>query len=393
MLKGKKGEKPNILYVFAGEKAQGAEIVIERLMDFNQSNVSKTHLILSPGKYASDLLIMGKPYLITTIDDLKKLNRSSSNVFQFYLKAIKNYFTVSWKIYRYIKKNNIQIVHSNTIVPSSYLLPLVFSSKLLLPAVNWYWTDHDLKYFSGLETFLANLCAKLYDRTLVVSNAVKLKYPDEYDKITVLYNGLDFNVFRVDQTARTKFRERWQLNERLKVIGIAANINPDKGQLELIDAFNMLSTAHPDVRLIVAGSYASHFPEYAEKVKTAINENANVIYAGFIENIIEFYNGCDLVINNSNYYRSESLGTTIYEAMACERIVIAADTGGTPEIITHKKDGFLFKPENTADLLEMLTGVIENYENLGDLRIAARNKAKSKFGIVDMVKRYNEIIA
>ena len=384
-------EKLNILYVFGGEKAQGAEIVIERLMFYNAEKFN-IHLILSPGEFADNLIKAGKPYKITTLKNLLKLNRANSGKAQYYLKGMANYFSVSAKVYSYIKKNRIDVVHANTIVPASYLLPLIAYAKTFLPSVRWYWSDHDLKYFSKLDSMLSRRCAHLYNKTLVVSNAVLKKYNTANRNIVVLYNGLNVDDFEPDDKKRIDFRKNWDIGTGDITIGIAANVNPDKGQLELIVVFERLCQVHTDIRLVIAGGFASQFPGYVEDVKAAIKANPKVIYAGFIKGVMSFYNGCDIVINNSNNYRSESLGTTIYEAMACEKIVAAANTGGTPEIIDDKKNGFLFAPENMDDLCNKLSDILSQYQSLGPIRKAARNKVIDKFNIVKMVDNYNKII-
>lgn len=381
-----------VLYVFAGEKAQGAEIVIERLMMYNKDNVAETHLILSPGDYATQLLKAEKPYVITLCDDLKKLNRPSTNAFKFYLKALRNYFSVSYKVHKYIKDNNIDLVHANTIVPAAYLLPLILFSRFFSPSVRFCWSDHDLKYFSKMENILAHACARSYHHTLVVSGAVKRKYPAGYKSVTVLYNGLDPNLFQQRDSFRNIARKQWEIADKSIVIGIAASINPDKGQLQLIELFKALHAQYAEMHLVIAGSYANQFPEYTKAVKNAVEATRNVLYIGFISDVVTFYNGCDIVINNSNNFRSESLGTTIYEAMSCEKIVLAADTGGTPEIITDKQDGFLFEPENSVDIREKLSYIISNWSSMIPIQIAARGKVIKKFHIVQMINKYNNIV-
>jgi len=360
--------KQNILYVFGGEKAQGAEIVIERLMDYNHENVASTHLIISPGKFASELVAAGKPYQITQLNNLKKLNRSSTGKLNYIALAARNYLSVPYKILRYIRKNNIHVVHANTIVPASYLTPLIVYSRLFLPAVQWLWSDHDLKYFSKLETFLSVLCAKAYNKTLVVSEAVKRKYVENQHKILVLYNGLDPSVFKPDNNKRALFRNDQNVKDDTLIIGIAASINPDKGQLELISAFNNLSKTFPNACLLLAGSYAAQFPEYCEKVRLAISENPKITYAGYVEDMTAFYNGCDIIVNNSDNKRSESLGTTIYEAMACGKAVLVSDQcGAAIDLVHNNKNGLIFKSGDAGDISSKLDHLVQNKQTLTDL--------------------------
>jgi glycosyltransferase involved in cell wall biosynthesis len=379
-----------IVYVFGGEKAQGAEIVITRLIDYNAAKVN-AHLMISPGAFADKLINAGKQYPILQVSNLKKLNRSSTSGYKFYLKAIQNYFAVSWRVHQYIRKNRIAVVHANTVVPASYLIPLILCYKLSFSNVRFIWSDHDLAYFSKLDSSLSKLCLRLYQRTLVVSAAVREKY-NNHTKAEILYNGLDTGVFKADTAARLTFRAQHQLSVDTIILGMPAVVTPRKGQLELIEVFNHLLEIHHNIRLLFAGGYEQSTLEYSALVKEAISKNDKITHLGYIDSMTDFYNGCDIIISNSTFAGSEPLGTTIYEAMACGKLVVAANLGGTPEIITNGTDGFLFEPENYQDLKEKLLHILNTYNALDAVRVSAVHKAATRFGINSMADHYNRII-
>lgn len=381
----------NVLYVFGGERAQGAEIVIERLMAVNADKVN-THLILSPGKFADELIAEDKNYRITTMTDLKKLNRSSTSKLRYFSMATGGYLKLPVKIIKYVRKHKIDVVHANTIVPSSYLTLSILFARFFMPSVKWIWSDHDVRNFSNVERHVSRICVQSYDRTLVVSNALKLKYPGFESKVTVLYNGLDPEIFKSDEILRNRFREKHQIAPETIIIGIAAVIHVDKGQSDLIKAFQSISKDYPNVKLVIAGDFAVHTPEYSKQVQAQIEGDNRIIYMGFVNPINEFYNGCDIIISNSNKTRSESLGTSIYEAMACKKILIASDTGGTPEIITDKVDGFLFPPESIEGLNDQLIYVLSHFDEMEHIRLMARKKVLDKFNIKVMVEKYNLLL-
>jgi glycosyltransferase involved in cell wall biosynthesis len=382
--------KTNILYVFGGEQAQGAEIVIERLMCYNSANVD-AHLLLSPGRFADQIRLQSKSYSINTSECLRKLYRSKTGALKFYLRAVKNYFALSWTVHQYIKTNNIDVVHANTVVPASYLLPLIWSSWLLHSHVKWVWSDHDIKYFARLDHLMSKLCVSGYDRTLAVSGAVIRKFK-EIGKIRVLYNGLDINVFNPNAAVRATFRKQWEIQNKIIVIGMPAVVTPRKGQLELIRVFNRLEKIFPDVLLLLAGGFESSTPAYSRAVEEAVQTHQKILHLGFLPDMVSFYNGCDIVINNSTNQGSEPLGTSIYEAMACEKLVIASDTGGTREIIDHKENGILFSPENEQDLEKELKSALGDVASCETIRTAARLKVEHKFNIAKMANNYNSII-
>jgi glycosyltransferase involved in cell wall biosynthesis len=379
-----------VLYVFGGEKASGAEIVIERLMSYNQNNV-EPHLFISPGKFANELISAGKLYPITTISRLRKLNRSTTSTFTFFIEALKNYFIVSSEIIKYVRKNKITYIHANTVVPASYLILAIICSKFFARKRVWIWSDHDLKYFSKIDILFSKACATLYDITLVVSDAVKEKYSNK-KPVKVLYNGLDLNVFKPNGEKRERFRQRFDFDENQLVLTIAGTISPRKGQLMLIRVFKNLTEKFININLIIAGSFGEDDNTYNDQVTEAIKSYSNIFYLGQVTNMLEVYCGSDIIINNSSAEGGEPLGTTIYEAMACEKIVIASDTGGTPEIITDKEDGFIFKADDEESLEEALRFVMLNLYTLSTTVKKARKKVDAKFSIQKMIDTYNYLM-
>ncbi|WP_428331688.1 glycosyltransferase family 4 protein [Mucilaginibacter sp.] len=379
-----------ILYVFGGEKAQGAEIVLERMMAFNV-NLVDAHLFISPGRFASDIIASGKSYKISLLKALKKLNRSKNGRLKSLFNAMSNYIFLSYQVHRYLKINDIKIIHANTIMPASYLIPVIAYSRIFYRSRKWIWSDHDITYYSRFEHQLSKICAKVYDFTLAVSKPVKKKYR-ENPKVFVLYNGLDISLFKADPAKRADFREFHGLPENCLILGMPAVVHERKGQLKLIECFKVIAKPSLNVILLFAGGFEEATPDYSEAFFTAIAENAQIRHIGFINDMVSFYNGCDIIISNSNLKDSEPLGTTIYEAMACEKIVVASATGGTPEIINNQIDGFLFTPDSSPALVQTLKAVIDDFNSLDYVRKAARKKVKVKFNVQIMAKTYNELI-
>ena len=220
---------------------------------------------------------------------------------------------------------------------------------------------------------------------------MKLKYPVN-ERTVVLYNGLDVNFFTANQTKRQLFRTRFHIADEQLIIGIAGTICPGKGVLPLINAFKKIAGHFPNILLLICGSYALDDKDYNATVKDAIESDNRIVFVGYIDDMPTYYNGCDIVINNSDLYRSESLGTSIYEAMACEKLLVASITGGTPEIITDKINGFLYQADNEEALKTALSSAIANYANLKHIQQAARVTVIDKFNVLTMVDNYNKLL-
>lgn len=383
----------NVLYVFGGEKASGAEKVIERLISSNSDQVN-AHLFISPSASKETFVdYTHNSFIKITIHrELKKLNRSKVNKIIFNLIAIRNYIFISYKTLRYIKNYRISIVHANTIVPACYLLPAIWFSKIFNPMTKWIWSDHDLKYFSDFDHKLSSLCVNTFDRTLVVSEAVRNKYHGKNSRVMLLYNGLDLNQFVNSPSKRKCLRDQLNISSEGIVIGLAGTIEPRKGQLSLINTFLKLYKQYPEISLVLVGAESSDHQQYVSLALSRINNNESIIYLGKISDMISFYNACDIIVNNSNSDGSEPLGTTIYEAMACQKIVVATRTGGTPEIIDNAVNGYLFNPDNEEELYQVLKTIITNYQDQDHVIKNARLKVEDKFNINLMKENYNNAL-
>ncbi|RWY50196.1 glycosyltransferase family 4 protein [Mucilaginibacter gilvus] len=380
-----------VLYVFGGEEASGAEFVIQRLFKYNTA-VVEPHLFVSPGKFA-DEVVNNKICPVTQLNALKKLNRARIKGFGFIIKALKNYFVVSGKVLDYVRKNNIDIVHANTIVPASYLIPAIVWSKITFKKTKWFWSDHDLQYFSQIDHIVSKLCLKLFDATLVVSDAVKKKFGSASEKLMILYNGLDLNDFIENDTLRRNFREKYNIADNQLLFCIAGVVSPRKGQIMLIKVFSQLAAKYDHIKLVFAGRLSEDTPEYYQTFLGEVEKNKeSILYIGKVNDMVSLYNGIDVLYNNSSNEGSEPLGTTILEAMAMHKIVIASKVGGSPEIVTDKKDGFLFNADNESALMDITAQVIDNWYNLTAMRAQASIAIKERFDIEIMASNYNGII-
>jgi glycosyltransferase involved in cell wall biosynthesis len=94
--------------------------------------------------------------------------------------------------------------------------------------------------------------------------------------------------------------------------------------------------------------------------------------------------------------RSETFALTVLESLACGTPVVAFDTTGPKEVITHKRNGYLAKPYEVEDLARGITWVLEDGKRHQNLSCHAREKIEQEFTLESMVNRYrtlfNEIV-
>ena len=97
-----------------------------------------------------------------------------------------------------------------------------------------------------------------------------------------------------------------------------------------------------------------------DKPNYQIHFDFPIHYTGQLNNDVELqtvYSATDLTIVPS---RQDNLPNIVIEAQACGSPVVAFDIGGLPDIIQHKKTGYLAKPFNTEDLANGISTILIN---------------------------------
>ena len=118
--------------------------------------------------------------------------------------------------------------------------------------------------------------------------------------------------------------------------GFIGRVHPIKGVAEIIQAFRR--GAPPNARLYIAGEGPS---EYYQHCKHLAEDSEEIIFLGQ-SSPNEFYCKVNLVIINSLV--NEAFPRVLVEAYAHGRPVIAANTGGTPEMVISSQTGWVFDP-------------------------------------------------
>ena len=99
-----------------------------------------------------------------------------------------------------------------------------------------------------------------------------------------------------------------------------------------------------------------------------------------------YYSACDVVISPllSISFVKDNIPTKLLEGMAMEKIILGSDVPGIKGIITHNKNGIIFKSESKVDLIKKIYYIVENFENLNDLRKQARKLMIEKYSWIKM---------
>ncbi len=319
---------------------------------------------------------------------------------------------------RKINNSDADIVHLHWL--GGEMISIKELAKIRKPIV---WTFHDMWAFSGAEHY----------HDLHFPDRAKKKYKKENRPHT--YSGIDIDrwtwlrkkKYWHDKNLHLVTPSNWLADHTRKseLLG-GKNIQTIPNGLNL-DIYKPISrkrareiiniTDNNDTRYIIFGamSATSDIRKGFQKLKEALtilekNTSAHhqllifgsegykpidfglpTTYLGYLndeETLAFAYSAADVMVVPS---LQDNLPNTAVEAISCGTPVVAFNTGGLPDIIAHKENGYLAEPYEAKDLAEGIAWVLKNDERVDRLSRKARQTSKEKFDIRKITHQYMDL--
>jgi len=217
----------------------------------------------------------------------------------------------------------------------------------------------------------------LSDRIIAVAEAAKRNLTDtgiSENKIIVIKNGVE-PILRLSDDEIREERKKYNIDDDVFLIGIAARLTEVKGHTIILDALKKLREDHLNVKLVIAGT-----GEYEPEIRKRIEElglNDSVVMAGFINDITRFMNCLDLNINAS--FGTEATSLSLLEGLSIGLPCVVSDFGGNPGVVYDGINGYLFESKNHTMLYEKIKYVVSDKSLLLKLKNGAKEVFDKEF--------------
>ncbi|MEN2984407.1 MAG: glycosyltransferase family 1 protein, partial [Dictyoglomaceae bacterium] len=242
--------------------------------------------------------------------------------------------------------------------------------------------------------FLVNSAVRLSDKVITVSNFSKqeiIKYTGvKREKITVIYNGVDTNIFKTyDKKDLKSIIFRYNLPE--KFILYVGNVKPHKNLKNTLLAFKIVKEEIEDLFLVIVGKKDGFLKRDVEILKLLSKDkelNNKVIFTDYVEkfDISKIYNLASIFIFPSLY---EGFGLPPLEAMACGCPVVASDIPVIKEICDDAV--YYVNPYNPMEIAKGIISVFQD-RNLRERLIEKGLRRVKKFTWEESAKKHLEVI-
>ena len=293
---------------------------------------------------------------------------------------LRSFLLVIYRFRQLVLSIKPNLIHANSVRAGLVATAATFGLK---PRVVWHLHDllprHPLSSVIRAFAFLSPRTQMISVSQAVADNFIGAFFPLR-KRVKTILNGIDLATFHPDSTARKDVRQELKLGEAEPVIGIVGQLTPRKGQLELVRAFaQALPEIPPATLLIVGAPLFNRDEEYGALLKQTAQElgiGERVRFTGARSDVAAGMHALDLLVINSS---AEPFGLVAVEAMACGTPILAAASGGIPEIIEHGKTGWLVPPGEEQALVTAIVSLSRQPALRRRLVEQGKNHVRSRF--------------
>jgi glycosyltransferase involved in cell wall biosynthesis len=199
-----------------------------------------------------------------------------------------------------------------------------------------------------------------------------------------VHEGIDLG--HVDAAPAADLHADLWLPHGSPIVGNVAALVPHKGQRHLIEAAAIVVTRVPDARFVIAGAGELR-PVLERQIKEHHLEKP-VFLAGFRPDILSVHTGFDIFVMSSV---TEGLGTSLLDAMACGKPIVATTAGGMPEVVEDGATGLLVPPRDHQAMAAAIVTLLTSPDLRARMGAAGLARVRARFSVERMVQDTLEI--
>lgn len=297
--------------------------------------------------------------------------------------------SAAWKLSRLVRQLGPDVVHAHD--PHAVAMAALGLSMGTEPStphlvasrrVDFHIKSNALSRwkYRQVERFI---CSSEAIRRMLVSDGVPAALA-----VTV-HEGID--VEHVAAAPAADLHAEFWLPHHAPIVGNVAALVPHKGQRHLVEAAALVIQKVPDVRFVIAGEGELR-PSLERLIKERRLEK-HVFLAGFRPDVLSVHKAFDVFAMSSV---TEGLGTSVLDAMACSKPVVATTAGGLPETVVEGVTGLLVKPRDHEAMARALVTLLSDETARRRMGAAGLRRVRDFFSVEQMVREtlgvYEELV-
>jgi len=179
-------------------------------------------------------------------------------------------------------------------------------------------------------------------------------YPS--DRMVVIPNGIDTNLFAPDLSARQRQRALWGIDEGATLVGIVGRLDPMKDHRTFLQAVSKVLSKRNDVLFVCVGDGNINYLEDLQQYSEELGISENIRWQPGQVNIEDVYNALDVLVSTSAF--GEGFSNTLAEAMACGVRCVATDVGDARRVLLDT--GVVVPPGNSSAVADGILTLLDS---------------------------------
>lgn len=255
---------------------------------------------------------------------------------------------------RVLKQYRPEVAHVQYMAPGAIpilLLRLLGMRQIIATA----HTAADIYSSLRLVHFVQQHCVRAF--TCITERAERSFFGTSqlYSEQTQLRRRNHFTIYNALPTGISISRQA-KSKDRPLTIGVVSRLESIKGMDLVVPAFAQVKACHPEMQLLIVGDGSLRKQMEKQAHKAGLEEAVEFAGRQPQEKLSSDYDRIDILLMPS---RSEGFGLTAIEGMARGCVVVAARTGGLPEVVRDGEVGLLHETEQIEDLVAQINKLIE----------------------------------
>ena len=295
-------------------------------------------------------------------------------------------FAAAWRLSRLIRSERPDVVHAHD--PHGVAMAALALSMDTSPRRPLLVASRRVDFSIKRNTF-SQWKYRQVDVFVCASDAIRRVLADgqiDAGRTVTVHEGID--VAHVDAAQLLDVHSEFWLPHGAPIAGNVAALTAHKGQRDLIDAAALVIREIPDARFLIFGEGELR-PALEQQIRS-LRLQKHVLMPGFRPDVLSLLKSVDVFVLSSI---AEGLGTSILDAMACRKPVVATRVGGIPEIVFDRETGSLVPPRAPDALAAAIIGLLADQGLRTRWGDAGRRRVERQFTAEQMVAQTLDVYA
>ena len=297
-----------------------------------------------------------------------------------------------WQLWQYVRKNNIDIIHSHTINGNFFArVAGKFSGIPVITTVHSYIIDEmkGLKKpsFGDLIKYELDIFMHRWVVALVtVSQGIAERVMNRGispDKVEVIPNGINLEYFRPAMETGLNLANEFGISGEDRIVAIIARLVPIKDHWSFLSAAKEVLKVTDKVKFLIIGD--GPLRGELELFAKQLGIDKSTIFAGWRSDVDKILPLLDVVALSSHM---EGHVIAFLEAMACGKPVVGTDVQGISETITSGENGLLVPINDPTAMAEAIKSLIFYPDKMAEMGNRARKYVEENYSIQTMLESY-----